>query len=133
MSVGLGESSGCMISHVKESSMAPAYNLFFGTFIHLPRKSADGKHILEINHGVLWVSIADGKIKGFDWSVRDDSDLAQYLGRKNWVIDNGDGKETSSTKAEIFRAREERNEFFFPGFIGLFFILVYAYGLMVIN
>lgn len=102
--------------------MGPAYNLFFGTFIHLPRESADGKHILEINHGVLWVSTADGKIKGFDWNVRHDSDLKQFLGRKNWAIDYSDEKQTSSTKVGIFRAREERNEFFFPGLIGWFFI-----------
>ena len=103
--------------------MSPAYNLFFGTFIHLPRQSTDGKHTLEINHGVLWVSTADGKIKGFDWSVQDDSDLKQLLGRKNWVLDDGDRKETS-TRVGVFRAREERNEFFFPGFIGWFAYIV---------
>ena len=107
-----------MISHVEESSMSPAYNLFFGTFIHPPRKSTDGKHVLEINHGVLWVSTADGNIKGFDWSVRDEAELSQFLARRNCVVDDGDGKETSSTKVGLFRARQERNGFFFPGFIG---------------
>lgn len=121
-----------MVSHVNESSMSPAYILFFGTFIHLPRGSADGKHILEINHGVLWVSTADGKIKGFDWNVHDDSDLKQFLGRKNWVVNDGDGNETS-TKVRTFRARGEQNEFFFPGFIGWFFILLCTYGLMMVD
>lgn len=92
----------------------PTYTLFVGTFIHLPRKptGADAKWRpeLEIHHGALWVSNTDGKIAGYDWSSSpvdgDVKALTEKLGLS--------GKVT-----EVVRAREERNEFFFPGFIGI--------------
>ncbi|EAW13420.1 chlorohydrolase family protein [Aspergillus clavatus NRRL 1] len=85
-----------------------AYNLFVGTFIHLPRTpSADGKHALDINHGALWVSTSSGRIEGCDWSVRSDADIHTLLKKNGWT------QET----VKITKAREEENEFFFPGFI----------------
>lgn len=97
------------------TATAPTYTLFLGTFIHLPRKptgadpGAKWRPALEINHGALWVSNSDGKIAGFDWSFSpadgDVNSLTEKLGLS--------GKVT-----EVVRAREERNEFFFPGFIG---------------
>ncbi|KAH2992399.1 hypothetical protein KXW58_006574 [Aspergillus fumigatus] len=96
------------------TATAPTYTLFLGTFIHLPRKptgadpGAKWRPALEINHGALWVSNSDGKIAGFDWSFSpadgDVNSLTEKLGLS--------GKVT-----EVVRAREERNEFFFPGFI----------------
>lgn len=92
--------------------MIPTYTLFFGTFIHLPRNTtANEPHILDINHGVLWISTADGKIHGYDWDVRSEDDLRRFLSTKKWTNE----KDT----VKIIRAREDRNEFFFPGFIGM--------------
>lgn len=92
----------------------PLYSLFFGTFIHLPRQtSLNGPHTLEINHGVLWVSSEDGKIKGYNWDVRNEDDLREFLAGRKWGND----------RITVIRAREERNEFFFPGFIGIPFLM----------
>ena len=101
--------------------MAPAYNLFFGTFVQLPKLlPTGGKCALAVSQGALWVSTADGKIKGFDWNVRNDDDLMSLVQTKQWSVEdenlpNGVGPHE---KVKIFRACEERNEFFFPGFIG---------------
>lgn len=101
--------------------MAPTYNVFFGTFVQLPRISAAGKCALAITKGALWVSTTDGKIKGFDWNVRNEDDLMSLVRTKQWSVvedenvPNGVG---AHEKVRIFRACEERNEFFFPGFIG---------------
>lgn len=101
-----------------------AYTLFFGTFIQLPRSPLNGKHVLSIHKGALWVSTADGRIKGFDWSVQDEDGLRGLMHRNGWVGENVNGySEGSSTeKVDVVRAREERNEFFFPGFIGMYHI-----------
>ncbi|PKX93346.1 chlorohydrolase family protein [Aspergillus novofumigatus IBT 16806] len=93
---------------------APTYTLFLGTFIHLPRKptgvesDAEWRPALDINHGALWVSNSDGKIAGFDWSFSPADGDVKALTEKLGLS----GKVT-----EVVRAREERNEFFFPGFI----------------
>ncbi|KAI9933492.1 hypothetical protein ASPWEDRAFT_30338 [Aspergillus wentii DTO 134E9] len=92
-----------------------AYTLFFGTFIDLPRTPADGKHELSIHHGALWVGY-DGLIKGFDWNVRDEGDLQALIEKKEWVLDNGENKKSISS-VKVIIAREDQNEFFFPGFI----------------
>lgn len=100
--------------------MSSVYNLFFGTFIHLPRETADGKHVLEINRGALWVSTSDGRIKGFHWETRDDNDFRELMEKKKWIEDDGKGCPSAGmTKVKVIRAREDRNEFFFPGFIGM--------------
>jgi guanine deaminase len=90
--------------------------LFLGTFIHLPRKptgedpDAKWRPELEINHGALWVSNSDGKIAGYDWFFSPaDGNV------KAWAEKLG----LSGKVTEVVRAREDRNEFFFPGFIGM--------------
>lgn len=104
------------------STMSPEYTLFFGTFIHLPRTPLNGKHILSIHRGALWVSSSDGRIKGIDWNVQDEASLRALIQRNGWVDGEVNGVHCGSSvppkKVKIVRAREEHNEFFFPGFIG---------------
>lgn len=105
-----------------------AYTVYRGTFIQLPRQlgsSSQQKLELVCNSGALWVSSADGRIKGFDWQGSGECVLRKLMHRMGWVdVDassNGDGGDGSSVKVKvkIVTAREERNEFFFPGFIGI--------------
>ena len=102
--------------------MASAYTLFFGTFIQLPRAPSNGKHVLSIHRGALWVSTSDGRIKGIDWSVQDEEGLRALMQRNGWIEHEVNGFSSdpspSTEKVKIVRAREEHNEFFFPGFIG---------------
>ncbi|RAH64196.1 chlorohydrolase family protein [Aspergillus aculeatinus CBS 121060] len=96
--------------------VSPMYTLYVGTFIQLPRTSSpDGRHELAITRGALWVSAADGKIKGFDWSVASESDLQTLLKRHGWVLAGAGSR--SCVRVQLVRAREELNEFFFPGFV----------------
>lgn len=100
--------------------MATEYTLFVGTFIQLPRFKSDEGHKLAITRGALWVSTADGTIEGFDWSIANDRDLKRFLRHKGWtVVDDKNGhKGKHGVKVTLVVAREEENEFFFPGFIG---------------
>ncbi|KAB8234228.1 uncharacterized protein BDW43DRAFT_65347 [Aspergillus alliaceus] len=100
--------------------MAPTFLLFVGTFVHLPRTSPKASKALEIRQGALWVSTADGRIKGSDWSIFNEDDLSLFLRAKGWVISEDEFCCKSKTSVTIIRAREEQNEFFFPGFIGRF-------------
>ncbi|RAH52982.1 chlorohydrolase family protein [Aspergillus piperis CBS 112811] len=99
--------------------MSPQYTLFVGTFIQLPRFKSDEGHKLAITRGALWVSTADGTIEGFDWSIANDRDLKRFLRHKGWtVVDDKNGhKGKHGVKVTLVVAREEENEFFFPGFI----------------
>lgn len=134
----------------------PTYHLFFGTFIDLSRKpdrnlqkeDAQFDHTLSVNRGALWVSLQDGRIKGFEWGVEN---LETFLEEKQWEVviptptesqseidgdpveeeeedkmlekeeENEGEKEAYGGRdtVRIFQAREEENEFFFPGFIGM--------------
>lgn len=97
------------------------FTLFFGTFIHLPRIPSEGKRpALEINHGVLWVSTSDGRIKGFNWNVHDEDGLRSLMEKENWVEEHRGSPARGVSKVKIVRAREDQNEFFFPGFIGTY-------------
>ncbi|OOF91347.1 hypothetical protein ASPCADRAFT_177316 [Aspergillus carbonarius ITEM 5010] len=98
--------------------MSPAYTLFVGTFIQLPRTKTGADHQLAITRGALWVSNTDGQIKGFDWSIANDKDLKALLKTKGWTVVN-DTTTTSKpgVKVTLVVAREDQNEFFFPGFI----------------
>ncbi|PKY05655.1 Metallo-dependent hydrolase [Aspergillus campestris IBT 28561] len=89
------------------------YTVFYGTFVHLPRATpSTTKHELSIHHGALWVSVQDGRIKGFDWSVASEDDLVALMRKHGWSVDGSSG-----TKVTLVRAREDQNEFFFPGFV----------------
>ncbi|KAL1856156.1 hypothetical protein Plec18170_004025 [Paecilomyces lecythidis] len=102
--------------------MSPVYTIFYGTFIQLPRApaSSEPKHVLDINHGALWVSNKSGRIEGFDWSVTTEGKLCDLLSDKGWVTISGDGEEEAigeKTVVKVVKANESRNGFFFPGFI----------------
>ena len=101
--------------------MSAALTLFFGTFIQLPRTPVNGKHVLAIQKGALWASATDGRIKGLDWNVQDEDGLRALMRKNGWTSDgpNGFSEGTTTEKVNVVRAREENNEFFFPGFIGM--------------
>ena len=103
--------------------MTPTFRLFYGTFIHLPRSSLDGRQIsLEVNKGGLWVS-TDGRIVELDFD-NVDVGVGELLKRKGWEKGSGasysrqNGTGTGTETVDVFEARAEENEFFFPGFIG---------------
>ncbi|KAJ5633228.1 guanine deaminase [Penicillium lividum] len=104
--------------------MSSAYELtvYFGTFIHLPRleNQSRSKPQLVRNHGALWVSAVDGRIKGYDWQVQDETAMHELMTRNGWVDADTILDATMNgvhTPVKIFIANSERNEFFFPGFI----------------
>ncbi|EHA27613.1 hypothetical protein CBS76997_7186 [Aspergillus niger] len=100
--------------------MSPKYTLFVGTFIQLPRFKSEEGHQLAITRGALWVSTADGTIEGFDWSIANDRDLKRFLRHKGWTVvgyKDGHNKNKHGVEVTLVVAREEENEFFFPGFI----------------
>lgn len=119
----------------------PTYTLFVGTFIHLPGAPAStpsgAKHTLSVHHGALWVSAAGGRIAGCEWdvSLKSDEEVDAWLEKRGWVrVDDHhpdpsekerrdkDGEEREKVTVRVVRAREQRNEFFFPGFVGTFFL-----------
>ncbi|OQD80284.1 hypothetical protein PENANT_c037G04375 [Penicillium antarcticum] len=93
--------------------------VYRGTFIQLPRLSDAGpKPELVRNQGALWVSAADGRIKGWDWAAHDDTGFAGLMTRNGWIdVDSDLNGQESKITVKIVTASEERNEFFFPGFI----------------
>jgi guanine deaminase len=96
--------------------------VYRGTFIQLPRLPDSGaKPELVRNQGALWVSASDGRIKGWDWQAHDDTGFAELLTRNGWVDIGSDiTGQGSKTRVKIITASEEKNEFFFPGFIGIY-------------
>lgn len=110
-------------------SAAYTYTVYRGTFIQLPRLPQSQTPIkpeLLRSRGALWVSVTDGRIKGSDWQAKDDDGFAALMDRNGWVdIDRqnpgGYNSDHSKVKVKIVHASEDRNEFFFPGFIGGFF------------
>lgn len=106
--------------------MADSYEftVYRGTFIQLPRADASRtKPELVRNCGALWVSSVDGRIKGFDWQAQDDATFQDLMSRNGWVdiaaAVNGNGVNGATVHVKIVVASEDRNEFFFPGFIGM--------------
>lgn len=99
-----------------------AFDIFRGTFIQLSRPPAGSKPELCRTQGALWVSTNDGRIKGWDWEAHDDDSFVDLMARQGWV--DSDAVETTGTncppkiRVRVVTANEERNEFFFPGFIG---------------
>ncbi|KAL4891074.1 guanine deaminase [Aspergillus ambiguus] len=101
-------------------AMAYPYTVYRGTFIHLPRlNSSLAKPELVRSQGALWVSTEDGRIKGYDWRVRDDASFQSFLSSHGWTDADAPthGEANASAKVKIVRSNDERNEFFFPGFI----------------
>lgn len=116
--------------------MAESYEftVYRGTFIQLSRVDVSrSKPELVRNRGALWVSSSDGRIKGFDWQARDDASFQELMSRNGWVdVDaavngNGTGVTESTVKVKLVIATEDRNEFFFPGFIGMYYFLFTQY------
>ncbi|PLB50636.1 atrazine chlorohydrolase/guanine deaminase [Aspergillus steynii IBT 23096] len=99
---------------------SPPYTLYFGTFVHLPREKSGLHHELAIHRGALWVSNDDGRIQGVDWSVEGHGGLLALVKSKGWVVAGTNTSEYGFSKkprVRIVTADEEKNEFFFPGFI----------------
>lgn len=95
------------------------FTVYRGTFIHLPRlNSTSVKPELDRNQGVLWVSSTDGRIKGYDWTVNDDASFRSFLSSHGWTEANGTTRSKGS-QVQVVKSNDERNEFFFPGFIGV--------------
>ncbi|KFY02590.1 hypothetical protein O988_02051 [Pseudogymnoascus sp. VKM F-3808] len=76
------------------------------------------------NQGALWVSSEDGRIKGYDWNVVDDASFQTFMSSHGWTAAaaSTNGNSDSQTRAEaievqVVESNDERNEFFFPGFI----------------
>ncbi|KAL3462707.1 hypothetical protein BJX64DRAFT_258819 [Aspergillus heterothallicus] len=84
----------------------PPVTLFYGTFVDLPRTKSGSKHELSIRQGALWVSTSTGRIAGSDWSITNETQLQALINQKAWPAN-----------VRVIRAREDLNEFFFPGFI----------------
>jgi guanine deaminase len=102
------------------------YTVYRGTFIHFPRlNSSSSKPELARKQGVLWVSSGDGRIKGYDWQVRDDCSFQSFLSRHGWTDADVTTNDNAgpSTKVKVVESVDERNEFFFPGFIGMSYLL----------
>ena len=108
-------------------AMEYPYTVYRGTFIHLPRlNSSSAKPELARNQGALWVSSEDGRIKGYDWNVVDDASFQTFMSSHGWTAAAAStkGNSNSHTRAEavevqVVESNDERNEFFFPGFIGM--------------
>ncbi|KAJ5106991.1 hypothetical protein N7456_003666 [Penicillium angulare] len=97
--------------------LAYPYTVYRGTFIHLPRlESSSGTPELIRNQGVMWVSSSDGRIKGSDWKVTDDASFQSFLSSHGWS-DANSTTSGSGTEVQVVQSDDERNEFFFPGFI----------------
>lgn len=119
----------CLAMFIARGTMAMAYpyTVYRGTFIHLPRlNSSSAKPELARNQGALWVSSEDGRIKGYDWQVRDDASFQTFMSHHGWVDADAkiDRNSNSDNKVEVVEVKvvesnDERNEFFFPGFIGM--------------
>jgi guanine deaminase len=107
-------------------AQAFAYTVYRGTFIQTPRlpdSTPRPKTELVRNRGALWVSSADGRIKGFDWHARDEASFKELMTRNGWVdVDapETNGYDGNEVRVKVVLASEESNEFFFPGFIGMF-------------
>ncbi|KAJ5362385.1 hypothetical protein N7541_003229 [Penicillium brevicompactum] len=93
------------------------YTVYRGTFVQLPRlNSSSTKPELARTQGALWVG-TDGRIKGYDWSVHDDASFKSFLSSHGWADADASNANAKATKVKVVKSNDERNEFFFPGFI----------------
>lgn len=108
--------------------MSTMRTIFYGTFVWLPREPERPatdllapKYPLIVKHGALWVN-GDGRIEGSDWTVTDEGGLERLIERRGWCVEGTEceGKEC----VRVVRASEKRNGFFFPGLIGMVFLLL---------
>lgn len=96
------------------------YTVYRGTFIQLPRlNSTTAKPELARTQGALWVG-NDGRIKGYDWTVSDDASFKSFLSSHGWADADASNGNSKATKVKVVKSNNARNEFFFPGFIGMF-------------
>ncbi|OQE80973.1 hypothetical protein PENNAL_c0042G10043 [Penicillium nalgiovense] len=106
-----------------EAQMDYAFTVYRGTFIQSILPDSGSKPELSRNQGALWVSAADGRIKGWDWQANNDNGFAELMTRNRWVDIDAVGAQGqvnshgSKIRVKIVIASEEQNEFFFPGFI----------------
>ncbi|KFY23674.1 hypothetical protein V493_05706 [Pseudogymnoascus sp. VKM F-4281 (FW-2241)] len=111
-------------------AMEYPYTVYRGTFIHLPQlNSSSAKPELARNQGVLWVSSEDGRIKGYDWEVRDDASFQTFMSQHGWVEagarrgrKSNSGTKKAAIEVKVVKSNDERNEFYFPGFIGISYL-----------
>ena len=103
------------------AAMEPPYTVYRGTFIHLPRLDSNtAKPELARNEGALWVSAADGRIKGYDWNVHDDASFKAFMSRHGWSnAGAGTNRNSKTIAVKVVQSSDTQNEFFFPGFIGI--------------
>ncbi|EKV08478.1 Chlorohydrolase family protein [Penicillium digitatum] len=100
-----------------------AFTVYRGTFIQSILPDSGSKPELSRNQGALWVCAVDGRIRGWDWHGNDEIAFAELMSRSGWVdIDTIEAQgqvsgHGSNIKVRIVTANEEKNEFFFPGFI----------------
>ncbi|KAF3480962.1 chlorohydrolase family protein [Arthroderma uncinatum] len=105
-----------------------SYTLYLGTFIQLPREPATPAtptsgptYILSINDGAVWVDSSDGRIAGSKWDVGGEKELNEWAESMGWklVYDDKEAQDCASTvqRVRVIRARQDKNGFFFPGFI----------------
>ncbi|CAG8364759.1 unnamed protein product [Penicillium salamii] len=105
------------------STIDHAFNVYRGTFIQLSRPVAQGaKPELCRDQGALWVSTTDGRIKGWNWEARDEEKFVTLITEKGWVDlesaePTGVSQDAPRIGIKVIKVNEERNEFFFPGFI----------------
>ncbi|KAJ5386787.1 hypothetical protein N7509_009328 [Penicillium cosmopolitanum] len=100
--------SSAVLNACGTMAAATPYTVYRGTFIQLPQLDSDNSTPqLARTQGVLWVSSNDGRIKGYDWKVNDDASFQSWLSSQGWT----------ESDVTVVKSDDERNEFFFPGFI----------------
>ncbi|KAJ5882390.1 uncharacterized protein N7529_001062 [Penicillium soppii] len=93
------------------------YTVYRGTFIQLPRlNSTTATPELARTEGALWVG-TDGRIKGYDWTVSNDASFNSFLSSHGWADADASNANSKATKVKVVKSNNDRNEFFFPGFI----------------
>ncbi|CAG8139896.1 unnamed protein product [Penicillium olsonii] len=111
-----------VLAVLNASAMAATYpyTVYRGTFVQLPRlNSSSTKPELARTQGALWVG-DDGRIKGYDWTVQDDASFKSFLSSHGWTDADAGSGNAKATKVKVVKSNDDRNEFFFPGFIGTY-------------
>ncbi|KAK2735062.1 hypothetical protein FQN57_001342 [Myotisia sp. PD_48] len=106
------------------------YTVYWGWFIQLPREPQTPAtdltapvYCLSINHGALWVNGRDGRIAGYRWNIKDETELDNLAEEMDWELrseswdERKAGMSTREHLVRLIRAKGKNNGFFFPGFI----------------